>query len=300
MPASAERARATVSRCRQWYPVAVGSPAAATAAATCSATLRSAARGFSTKNGNPARTTDSSSSPCANGGTHNQTASSPRVSRSREVGDVPGAHLSGQRLGGRRHGVADADEVDVVEAGQGAGVPGADATGPHEPHPDGHDGKVRVVGTSPCGSCPLDRLRGVDPVPRGRSGTPCLPAAETRWRTGRRSTGRTPHARGRLPVAQPPDLHRHGLPGGRAGGRQAGAGPNGQCRAPGAERGTHGRRDRRGDPPRARGAARAGGRAGRGRQRLDRPDGGHRRACRGPGGAGRRRAARARPRPRQG
>src|SRR4051812_21747810 len=81
VPASAERARSTVSRCRQWYPVAVGSPAAETAAATCSATLRSAASGFSTKNGNPARTSDSSRSPCANGGTHNQTASSPRVSR---------------------------------------------------------------------------------------------------------------------------------------------------------------------------------------------------------------------------
>ena len=59
-----------------------------------------------------------------------------------KVGDVRGVHLSGQHLGGRRHGVADPHQVDVVEAGQRAGMPGPDAACPHEPHPDGHDGKV--------------------------------------------------------------------------------------------------------------------------------------------------------------
>jgi hypothetical protein len=55
-----------------------------------------------------------------------------------QVGDLGHVQLPGQRVAGSGLGVADADELDVVEAGQGAGVPCPHAARADQRHAQAH------------------------------------------------------------------------------------------------------------------------------------------------------------------
>jgi hypothetical protein len=136
-----------------------------------------------------------------------------------QVSGRTGAHLGGQRLGDRGVRVAHRDELDVGEAGQRPGVPGADTARPDQADPDGHEV------TGPASTCTGgqgrsgvlivgNRARSVSgPLTSGsRRGTiaalelPCGHRAGARTTRGRASgrwagdsavagAGGTPHAR---------------------------------------------------------------------------------------------------------
>ena len=186
---------------------------------------RSAASGFSTKNGSPARTTASSSSPCANGGTHSQTASSPSRSRPVRSSDAPGRRAPRPAPRRRRRRVADRRRARRRRSRPVCGRAGHRRRRP-PPAPPGRSRRwvrsprdaarpTRSARGSSCGRAPP--RRSLAPAP--------WPGAETRPAPGggrrHRLDGKDRACARMSPVARPPDLPRHRLRRARSGGRQA-------------------------------------------------------------------------------
>ena len=177
--------------------------------ATCSATVRSAASGFSTKNGSRRARPPSSRSPCANGGTHSQTASSPRASRLGRSGRRGGVHLGGQ--GVRRRPPRGRRPPTSSTSSKPARVRACrspTAAGPDEPRRGRSRRSGAVTGSR------------ADPAPDVVAAAPHRHRAAVRARgdrAARRAARHRPvtegpqHAPRRRPVAPPPYLRRRRL-----------------------------------------------------------------------------------------